>query len=57
MKIFVENQSGAVKYSCIILVFSAYESGNLCFKQGCESSDFNLISDFFALHKTPFSDF
>ena len=22
--------------------------------QGCESSDFNLISDFFALHKTPF---
>ena len=25
--------------------------------QGCESSDFNLISDFFALHKTPFSDF
>ena len=25
--------------------------------EGCESSDFNLISDFFALHKTPFSDF
>ena len=25
--------------------------------QGCESSDFNLISDVFALHKTPFSDF
>ena len=25
--------------------------------QGCESSDFNLISDFCALHKTPFSDF
>ena len=25
--------------------------------QECESSDFNLISDFFALHKTPFSDF
>ena len=27
--------------------------------QGCESSDFtfNLISDFFAFHKTPFSDF
>ena len=24
--------------------------------QGCESSDFNLISDFFGLHKTPFSD-
>ena len=24
--------------------------------QGCKSSDFNLISDFFALHKTPFSD-
>ena len=24
--------------------------------QGCESSDFYLISDFFALHKTPFSD-
>ena len=28
-----------------------------CIIQGCESSDFNLISDFFALHKTPFSDF
>ena len=26
-------------------------------EQGCESSDFKLISDFFALHKTPFSDF
>ena len=25
--------------------------------QECESSDLNLISDFFALHKTPFSDF
>ena len=25
-------------------------------QQGCESSDFNLISDYFALHKTPFSD-
>ena len=25
--------------------------------QGCESSDFNLISDFFSLHKTPFSGF
>ena len=25
--------------------------------QGCESSDFNLILDFFAHHKTPFSDF
>ena len=25
--------------------------------QACESSDFNLISDFFALHKPPFSDF
>ena len=23
--------------------------------QGCDSSDFTLISDFFALHKTPFS--
>ena len=30
-------------------------AGNLLY--GCESSDFNLISDFFALHKTPFSDF
>ena len=27
------------------------------FSQGCESSDFNLISDFLALHKTPLSDF
>ena len=26
-------------------------------KEGCENSDFNLISDFFALHQTPFSDF
>ena len=26
-------------------------------EQGCESSDFNLISDFFSLRKTPFSDF
>ena len=25
--------------------------------QGCESSDFNLISDSFALHKTPFQTF
>ena len=25
--------------------------------QGCESSDLNLISDFFALHKSPFSSF
>ena len=25
--------------------------------QGCESSDFNRISDFFAFHKIPFSDF
>ena len=31
--------------------------GALCFEQGCESSDFNLISDFCTLHKTPFSDF
>ena len=30
---------------------------NLCCIQGCESSDFNLISDFFALHKTPFQTF
>ena len=28
-----------------------------CLMQGCESSDFNLISDFFALHKTTFSEF
>ena len=28
-----------------------------CHHQGCEGSDFNLISDCFALHKTPFSDF
>ena len=28
-----------------------------CYIQGDESSDFNLNSDFFALHKTPFSDF
>ena len=27
------------------------------YKQGCESSDFNLFSDFFALHKTQFLDF
>ena len=28
------------------------------YKQGCESSDISLISgSFFALHKTPFSDF
>ena len=34
------------------------EEGYIYFSlQGCESSDFNLISDFFALHKTPFSDF
>ena len=25
--------------------------------QGCESSDFNLISDYFDIHKTQFSDF
>ena len=36
------------------------EKKNACstiFNQGYESSDFNLISDFFALHKTPFSNF
>ena len=27
------------------------------YNQGRESSDFDLISDFFALHKTPFLDF
>ena len=37
----------------ILKFFFSFFSG--C--QGCESSDFNLISDFFALHKTPFSDF
>ena len=31
---------------------------NKSIKQGCESSDFNLISDFFfAIHKAPVSDF
>ena len=36
---------------------SRCSSGHPTIFQGCETSDFNLISDiFFALHETPFSD-
>ena len=42
-----------------ILIFRCKntENGKSNLAAGCENSDFNLISDFFALHKTPFSDF
>ena len=40
----------------MIMVFDGND-GIAFDNQGCESSDFNLISDFLALHKTPFSDF
>ena len=34
-----------------------HENRYLNFKQGCESSDFNLISGFFSLHKPHFQTF
>ena len=33
------------------------EAAKMCVLQGCESSDFYLISDFFALHKPHFQTF
>ena len=52
------------RYQLADYEMSSFRYRPICFffsiLQGCESSDFtdfNLISDFFALHKIPFSDF
>ena len=46
------------KWNIVTFWWNSMKKPQPAFKlQGGESSDFNLISDFFALHKTPFSDF
>ena len=57
MQMIFRNFYAVCFYYAVVSALFSHRGPNSIIIQGCESSDFNLISDFFALHKIKVLDF